>query len=143
MDIGKTYKSTEAELKGRWFEEGDARFLVASINSPAYKAEVQARLEQERGILRRAERRNAPSEIRKKATEVKEKITREAMAAHILLGWENVQCKGEELEYSAAKASQMLNQFPKFADMIAEFAMDEFSDENEADQEGIETLGKD
>lgn len=133
MEISTQFKKTDAEEAGRWFEYGDAKFLIASTRSEAFRKAVALRgkpyaAQARRGVL---------------PATVLDKITFEAMAEHIVLGWEGITENGKAVEYSPAAALDFLNRFPKFAELILEFASNEAAFLDELDEEAIENLKND
>jgi hypothetical protein len=132
MELSKM-KSTPAEQEGVWFNWDDARLKIASIASPRYQRRIADLRAPYRAQIRRG---TLPDDTN-------EQIAVEAMAECILLDWENVCVEGEQIPYSVAAAKDLLAKYPKFAGLIAEFAMNEAAFQDAQDQEGIANLKKD
>ena len=131
MDI-KKLEITAKEESGVWFQHGDARFLVCSVEKPAYKRLCAAK---RRPYRKQILRGTVPDETM-------DKLATEAMAEHLLIGWEGVTENGKAVPYSKEKATEYLTKYPKFADLISEFAFDQASFQEEGDAEGIENAKK-
>lgn len=116
-------------LGGVWVDyEAGVRLLVARMGNPAFEAFVRSK---QRGNVRgfRAKRiSDAEAEA----------ITKEAAAAHILVGWENIEGDdGQPIAYSPAKALEFFND-PALADLY-QFVLVQAADASayklEADEE--------
>jgi hypothetical protein len=139
MDLN-TLSIPESAQRGRWFREGDAEFLVASIDSKPYQDALEDAMLPHRELLRRSVRRGAKPSVIREAREVRHRCTVEAMASHILLDWKNVTDGGKPVKFSREAALAMMQKYRKFADLIADMATGEFDDQEAADAEGIENL---
>jgi len=100
MDIFATYAVNEdLENNGTWMEVGDARFLVARAGNKAYAKMFTKEYERNHKALERKD---------DSADKLAEQIMIKVIAKTILLGWENVKFKGEDLPYSLANAEMLL-----------------------------------
>lgn len=131
MELSKM-KGTPAEQEGVWFKWEDAELKVASINSKRYQRILQDKQAPYRAQIRRG---TLPDETR-------EELATEAMAEAILVDWKNVKENGQDVPYSVAEAKRLLAAYPRFAALVAEFAMNEAAFQAELDEEGIESLKK-
>lgn len=141
MDLKKL--GTPAGDKARWFTEGDASFLVASVSSKAYRDVVQQRIEDNRELFRRASRRYAPANVRREARELREQIVMECMAKVLVKDWRNVKDDGKDVAFSADAALDLMKRYEAFADLIADMATADADAEAEAQAEGVDNLKKD
>jgi hypothetical protein len=133
MEINNQFKKTDAEESGRWFDYGDARLLIASTRSEAFRKSIAIRgkpyaAQARRGVM---------------PAKVLDSITREAMAEHILLGWDGITENGKAVEYSNAAALDFLERYPKFTELVLEFASNEAAFLDELDEEAIDNLKND
>ena len=95
---------------GRWFDYIDgSRVLVARTNNKKFRAAIQKRLKPYRLMSR------VPPDIM-------DRITCEAMADAILLGWEGFESNGAPLSYSREAVVQLLTVLPDFRDDISALA---------------------
>lgn len=100
MDIFSTYATDESkETEGVWQEIGDAKFLIARSGNPNYVKKLSKLFEQNQKSLERKD---------DAADKLSEKLMVDVLAGTILLGWENVQFKGEALPYSHENAVKLL-----------------------------------
>lgn len=114
----------DAETKGRWVDAGAGlRLLVARVGNPEYQRYLSLLLKplrEEAGGVGQVD----PEKV--------EKVTRKAMAKHVLLGWENLcvpkdgDAFAEEPElvqvpYSVQKAEEFLA-ISDFAEVVASYA---------------------
>lgn len=102
MDIFKSFATDEAkEVDGAWFDVpgGDARIKVARSNNPKYAKEVVKAYEKYQKVPK------VEDEIAERQQEAE---YLKLLAKHILVGWEKIQFKGEELKYSVANAEMLL-----------------------------------
>lgn len=106
-------------VSGVWIEvpkAGNFRIRVARMNNPAYEAFVR---EKTGGRLLRKLASDGPAS--QQAQDALRVVTREAVARHVLLGWENMELNGVTVPYSPEKALELFNQAPDFF----EFVLDE------------------
>lgn len=116
MDIGKQY-GTDARLEaeGVWVDLGEgARIKVARAGNPANRKMLQRMMEKHRVTLRS---RNLPEDVL-------ERITIQVMAETILLGWENIEERGEPVPFSVENAERLLGAYRDFRDQVAALAAD-------------------
>lgn len=101
MDIFNSFATdSKVEVEGRWCRlSGDARVLVARALNENYVS-----------LMKRLLKKSAfESGIDTKENEALAlQITIQAMAETILLGWENLSFKGEEMAYSIENAKTLL-----------------------------------
>jgi hypothetical protein len=128
MDISKL-ETSKKEIEGVWCEHGDAKFLVRSASNPAYKRALNDRLKPHLRTLRRGLLSDT----------TRDQITRDTMAEHILVGWTGLSSGAQAIEYSVAKAKELLDKYPKLVEIIAEFASDQSLFEEQAIEEGVES----
>lgn len=138
MDLKKL--GTPTSDKARWFNEGDASFLVASVNSKAYRDAVQEKIEENRELFRRASRRYAPAHVKKQARELRDKIALECVATLLVKDWKNVKDGTTDVPFSTAAALDLMSRYESFADLIADMATADADDEAEALAEGVDNL---
>lgn len=106
MEIKEFIGDGLLECKGVKVPFEDATFTIASVNSPAYKK-----------ALKKARKQNERA-FRKEDDEALTPILVEAMAEHILLGWEGCNMNGKPFPYSKENAIALLN-IPTFRDFVA------------------------
>lgn len=101
MDIFAAYATDEkAEVEGQWFPIGkDARLLVARAGNPSYTSALRKALEKNQIDLEGG----GPD-----ADALAENLMVDVMAGTILLGWEGLSFKGQEVKHSTEMAKTML-----------------------------------
>lgn len=115
MDIFNTYATDEtAEKDGVWVEIGDAKFLVARSGNPKYSKKLSKLYERNRKLLEAKD---------DNADRLSEELMTTVLAETILLGWEGVKFKGENLAYSTENAKMVLA-FKDFRKQIVQAADD-------------------
>lgn len=116
LDIFAQFATDESlENNGTWFPIGDdSRVLVARSDNRAYAKMLTKLVEQGRKTL------DLGGEVADKKSD---EIMIEVMANTILLGWESLSFKGEDLEYSVENAKTLLS-VKDFRKLIAQFADD-------------------
>lgn len=127
MDIDQLRTNSTIEETGRWIDYGDARFLIASTASKAYRQAV------------RKAAKALPPHLRQDPDQVEKLGLR--CAKHLLLGWENLKDKGEPLEFNPENVAKVLA-IRAFADWVAEQAADIVNFRNEVDGEDLEAVKK-
>ena len=109
----------EAESEGVWREAfgGTARLKVARFNNPAHTAMLRKlRSEHEEAL------KNPESEEGQRVLAL---IGNQAMAAHILKGWEGIQDEeGKELPFSVEAAEYLMNRFEEFGNTVFQLSLD-------------------
>lgn len=121
MDLAKQYQtSTEAEEKGRWFENGDVEFLIARNGNRTYNDIMAVQFGAHKHTLDQRDTK----EQREASNDRAEKIQIDGMAKAVLLGWRGIVRKdpdtdaeisvgklefdGQVLEYNKANAAKIL-----------------------------------
>lgn len=121
MDFNTSYVTdASAELKGRWFENGDMEFLIARSGNRTYSDMMAQQFQAHQHTL---SQKDTP-EQREIANARAEKITVDIMSKTILLGWRGLpklddagnetgevgvlNYDGAPLEYSVANAAKLL-----------------------------------
>ena len=101
MDIFATYATDEvAELEGRWFPlSKKAKVLVARTGNAHYIKALRERMKENQ-----IDSEDASEENEKLVTS----LIVETMAETILLGWKELEYKGQGLEYSKKNAVMLL-----------------------------------
>lgn len=101
LDIFQQYATDESlENNGTWFEiGGGARVLIARTGNKGYVKYLTKEVERYKVTL------DVGDDI---AAAKSEQIMTEAIAKHILLGWEGISYKGEPLDYSYENAKTLL-----------------------------------
>lgn len=100
MDIFAAFATnTVAETEGVWVDIGDSKFLVARSGNTAYTKLLTKLYERNRKALELKD---------DNADALNESLMNEVLAQTILLGWQNVQFKGEELQYNQENAIMLL-----------------------------------
>lgn len=101
MDIFATYATDEvAELEGRWFPlSKKAKVLVARTGNAHYIKALRERMKENQ-----IDSEDASEENEKLVTS----LIVETMAETILLGWKELEYKGQRLEYSKKNAVMLL-----------------------------------
>lgn len=107
MQINDYRTDANLERQGKWVDFDDARFLIASNNNAAY-----------RRVIARLARTKYQQALRKQDIAAQEKMTIDAMAETILLGWENVKDGDTELPYSIENARRLL-EIPAIREFVA------------------------
>lgn len=101
LDIFAQYATNEiAENEGTWVEHGDAKFLVARAGNRQYVKMLSNLVDKNQKLLDKKD---------EAADNLSDKIMVDVLASTILMGWENVGFKGEQLEYSAENARKLLS----------------------------------
>lgn len=116
LDIFAQFATDETlEENGTWFPiGGGARLLVARSGNRKY-----AKL-----LTKEVERNKKALDLNDDAADkLSEEIMIAVLAETILLGWEGVSFKGEEIEYSVANAKKLLA-VKDFRKAVAQFADD-------------------
>lgn len=99
-DISKFALDESKVQEGIWVEwEGDISLLLAPMHNE--------RMEQ--FIRKRTATRTRGYRRRELSDEETERITLEAVATHVLVGWKNLQSGGQDIEYSAEKSLELLS----------------------------------
>jgi hypothetical protein len=130
MKINKFFATNEhLEEKGVWHEIGDgAKVLVARNNNKNHAEELKRLIAPYR---RQIQMNKLPDEVYKK-------ISIEAMAKTILLGWVGFEDdNGKELKYSIEAATDLLTRLPDFRNVITSFS-DEMDAYQQEAEEGAE-----
>lgn len=114
MDIGKTYGTNkQLEEGGVWIELGDgASILVARAGNKENRAALKRLIAPHKVALRND----------KLADEVLERLTIEAMAETILLGWKGIRENGKDVPYSRDNAVRLLTDYKDFRDQVSAFS---------------------
>lgn len=115
LDIFKQFAVDESkETEGAWISlTPETKLLVARAGNRNYARLLAKLVEQHRSQI--------DSNDEAVSEEVTEMIMTEVMAKSILLGWEGVLYKGEELPYSPETAKQLLA-LKDFRKQVAQFA---------------------
>jgi hypothetical protein len=116
LDIFAQFATDETlEENGTWFQiGGGARVLVARAGNRKYA----------KMLTKEVERNKKALDLNDDAADkLSEEIMIGVIAETILLGWENVSFKGEDLEYSVANAKKLLA-VKDFRKAVAQFADD-------------------
>lgn len=123
MDIFAAFATdVTKENEGVWVEVGDSEFLIARSGNQEYSKKISREFERHRKLLERKD---------DAADALSEKIMVDVLSETILLGWKNVQFKGEELPYNAANAKMLLgikdfrSQVIKLADDFNSYKVDQ------------------
>jgi hypothetical protein len=105
------------ESEGVWVDVAEGlRLLVASGDSQAYRKYRNKLL---KPYLHRVRSRTM-------SVEDMEKVTRQAMARHVLLGWENLDDdEGNPIPYSREKALEILTESREVFNIVGDFANDQ------------------
>lgn len=106
MDFFSAYATDlTSEENGRYFENGDAEFLIARGGNDRYSRMIAKQYEGNKHILD-----DKSSDASKNAgEELAKKITIDVMSKSILLGWKgNVMWQGKPLPYSVDNAQMLL-----------------------------------
>ena len=93
MDLSELMTDQTMEKEGVWFTHGDARFRIASENSPAYQRAIQ-----------RHTQTAGPMLVRSKPEEMT-KVMIQSMADGILLEWEGLTAGGEVVACHVGKGA--------------------------------------
>lgn len=101
MDIFSTYATDEvAELEGRWFPlSKKAKVLVARTGNQNYIKALRERMK---------ENQIDPEDTSEENEKLVTSLIIETMAETILLGWKELEYKGEKLMYSKKNAVMLL-----------------------------------
>lgn len=137
MDLNQ-YQLTDAERNGVWVEIGDARFLLASSRLDEFTEAQQEGIEKNREVIRKGFRKGASPEERAEARKARNRINREAMAAHLIKGWEGITDNGQAVPFSPEKAAEIVERFPLLARELQSAINEAFSVQLGLDIEGIE-----
>lgn len=126
MDFS-TLRAEEEKENGVWIDFDDAKILIGSATSPAY-----------RKALRKAAAK-VPAHIARSKPERMEQITREAMAKHVLLDWTGVTDNGKEVEPTLENRIKYLS-IPSFLDWVSDQAMDLSNFQTEGETKSVEAI---
>lgn len=129
MDL-KTFRADPTKQDGTWIEYGDARFLIASAHSPAYKKALRKRVAK------------IPPHLLKSQPALAEKAATEVMAKHVLLDWTGVTESGKPLESTEENRRDAL-EIPAFGDWVAEQALNLANFQLEGEAEDVAALKSD
>lgn len=114
LDSLKTNKV--AEKDGIWVDYHDgSRLKIARFGNPAYKAFLSMKYKQNRLAIDRGDKR---------ADALAEKIQLEAVATHILVGWEGIESGGKNQAYNAEFSIKALGEFGDFRADVESYAND-------------------
>jgi len=116
FDIKNNLRDRDGEEAGTWmeFDEG-VKFLVARKSSPAYKAFVSKKYRENEKLI-------ATKGSSARAEKISEGIMLDALANHILKGWEGVVSDGTPVEYSPEVAKQILEEHDDLRLQIEEYS---------------------
>lgn len=133
MDINSYAVDIEKEQNGSWIEIDDdgTELLIARMNNPAYKREI----ERLKAPYRKQIRKDELSE------EKSAEILAKAMAKTILLGWRGLTINGQEHPYTYENALHLLTD-PKYKEFLSHVIMLSNDIENFRNEE-IKKMGKD
>lgn len=114
FDLATLRVDKEKEVDGVWMEMGDdCRLLIARWRNPKYQERFN-RL-QGRAITR----------MKSVDIEANQRIVRECVAYHCLLGWEKLLIDGKEVDaYSQEYALELFKQFPDFLEFVLGYAQE-------------------
>lgn len=100
FDIFNAYATDETlEEQGTWFPMGTGRVLVARAGNMNFSRAVADSYEKNRVVLEKGD---------DEADELSKKLMVDAIARHILKGWEGLGYKGKPIEYSVENAAMLL-----------------------------------
>lgn len=115
MDLSTFETDRQLEVDGVWVDIGDedgTQLLIARIGNPNYNRLIRARLKPHKNLLQRDAM----------PIEMQEKILNEVLAETVLLGWKNLMYKGKKINYSSARALEMINNISDFRELVMELA---------------------
>lgn len=101
------------------------KVTVARANNKTYANALQKKFAQHRRQIRN---RTLPDDV-------VERLTIEAMADGILLGWSGVTENDQPVDYSRDNAIAMLTKYPDFRDTIADIAADAMNYREQSEEE--------
>jgi len=129
MDIFKTFATDEKkEVEGVWFDlDETSKVKVARRSNKAYQALISQLYERYKRIL---------DQKNQAARDKSMQLTIEAMAKHLLVGWEGLTSNGVPIEYSFEKAKELLA-VKDFRELVASFADDTEAFKAESQQEQL------
>lgn len=121
MDSLAAFRTDKEKVAtGVWIQvpkAGNFRIKVARMNNPAYEAFVR---EKTGGRLLRKLASDGPQS--QQAQDTLRAVTREAVARHVLVGWENMELQGKPVAYSPEQALAIFDLAPDFLDFVMEEA---------------------
>lgn len=114
FDLAQLRVDKEKEIDGVWMDMGDdCRLLIARWRNPKYQERFN-RL-QSRAITR----------MKSVDLDANQRIVRECVAYHCLLGWENLLLDKEDVgPYSAELALDLFKKFPDFLEFVLGYAQE-------------------
>lgn len=114
FDLATLRVDKEKEVDGVWMEMGDeCRLLIARWRNPKYQERFN-RL-QTRAITR----------MKSVDLDANQRIVRECVAYHCLLGWEKLMLDGKEVQaYTPEYALELFKQFPDFLEFVLGYAQE-------------------
>jgi hypothetical protein len=110
MDLRKEYYTDpKLEQEGVDIDLGDGAVVtVCRPNNPKFRDYLnKLRKPYERQIQRGTADQD-----------VLDKLTRKAVARHVLIGWKGIEVDGDEVKYSPEKAEELMIQFPDFQEDV-------------------------
>ena len=114
FDLATLRVDRTKETEGVWMEMGDkCRLLIARWRNPKCKQRFKRLQKQTNASIRALD------------DEADERIVRECVAYHCLLGWEKLFIDGEEVEaYSPKVALDLFKKFPDFLAFVLGYAQE-------------------
>lgn len=116
MDLKQSFGIDKRDAEsGKWFDlEDGGRVRVAKLGCLRFKAEVQRLQKPHLAVLQSS----------MDSSELLDKITVVAMSRTILVDWDNINLDGEAVEYSSAKAEEMMLMFPDFREIVSALSIE-------------------
>jgi len=115
MDLSQFETDRQLETDGVWVDIGDedgTQLLIARIGNPNYNRLMRAKLKPHKNLLQRDAM----------PLETQERMLNEVMSETVLLGWKNLKYKGKKVNYSTARALELITDIPDFRDLVLEIA---------------------
>lgn len=116
MDLTKSYVETDPTLEkdGVEVELGEgAAIIVRPMRNEQFRKYLQE-------LLKPYERK---IQQKRMDVELQDKLTRKAVAKHVLIGWKGIEIDGKEVKYSTAKAEELMERFEDFQEDVLTAAM--------------------
>ncbi|MEZ0231900.1 MAG: hypothetical protein ACAH12_03600 [Methylophilaceae bacterium] len=110
MDLKKQFGTNKKqELEGVWTDIGDgAQLLVARFGNKNYKDAAKRLGAPYKAVIRAGNLKD----------EVSDKLTTEALAEGVLLGWKGLKDDGKAVTYSKDEAIRLMTEYPDFRDQV-------------------------
>lgn len=123
FNISKLKGDSALENEGVWVDEKDGlRLKIARLGNAAYRKHL-------RGLITQQKSKLSHFRVHTDIDAIEER-TKEAVAKHVLMDWENLDYANEDgtvdkdVSFSSERALKLFDEFPEFYDIVVEYASD-------------------